>query len=178
VCYSSDTEDSSETIDDGEHIDLFVSPAFKNSKGPLCQETTVEWSELLSDDDDIDTLYRPPSPSLLSAIPRSTGDDRVTTPQRPPDALLSGLKSRGPTLGSAPPSGPPNSTSIANLRCTTSGSSFVRTRAHSTVSRATPRPSPPSPLILKACDPLELRVAVKGVTNNETRRLCEIAFLT
>lgn len=178
MCYSSsETEDDSETADNGDLIDSPVSPTVINDEGGfLCQETIVERSE--SPSDDIDTFHEPPSPSFLTVIPRPTGEGRGTAPRRTPGALLNRLKSRGLTT---PPSALSKSTSMVNLRRTMSGSLFGRTRTSSTASRVTPvtpRSPPPSPLAIKMYDRLELSAEASGIIDDEARRLSELAFMT
>ena len=168
------------TTKHGELIDSSTSPAVRNVKSPFYQETIAEGSGPRSDDDDdIDTFYDPPSPLLFTVFPCSTGDDCGAAPRRPPVAPLGGLKSKGSTLDSTPPSALSNlkSASMVDLHHPMSGSSFFRTRAHSTMSKATPRPSQPSPLVVKMYDRLELRSEVSGIVDDEARRLCELAFL-
>lgn len=166
---SSETEDSSGTTEDdnGSH----ASSAVKNGEGLLCQEIIADRSEPRSDDDDTDPFRNPQNSSLLTMIPHATGDGRDTVPRHTPGALTSGLKSKESTLTSIPPPALPKSTSMVGLRRTMPGSSFGRTRAQSTVSSATPRPPPSSPNV-------ELCAEVSRVIDDETRRLCEIAFLT
>ena len=175
MCYSSsETEDA----DNEELIYSPISPAVMNDEGGLlCQETIVERSEPLSDDDDIDTFHNPPSPSLLTVIPRPTGDGRGADPRRTPGALLNRFKSRASTLGPTPPSALSKSTSMVSLRRTMSGSLFSRTRARSTVASATP-PPPRSPLTVKMYDRVGLSAETSEIVDDEARRLSELAFLT
>lgn len=157
VCYSSsETEDSWDTTED-DHNGSSVSSAVKNGEGLLCQEIIADGSEPRSDDDDTDPFRSLPSPFLLTA----TGDGRDTVPRHTPVAFLGGLKSRGSTLTSTPPPALSKSTSMVSLRRTMPSYSSGRTRTHSTMSSAMPRP-PPLPLNVKISDDLELRAEVPG----------------
>jgi hypothetical protein len=177
---SSETEDGSPTIDNGELIDMSVSTAVKNSEGGhLCQETILEGSEPFSDND-IDHFHCPPSPSLLTVTPRPTGDGRATPQRTRMSPLLSRLKSRASTLGSAPSSALSKSASMVSLRRKMSSPLFGQSRRLSIVSHrsATPRSPPPSPLFIKMYDQQTLSAEASGIRDAEARRLSELAFLT
>ena len=176
VCYSSsETEDSSPTTDNGEHNDSPVLPVIKNGEGGiLFPETIVEGSE---HDDDIDAFHSPPSPSLLTVIPRTIEDGRAATPQRTPHTLLSRLRSTRSTLSSTPSSALSKSTSMVNLRRKLS--LFGQTRPPSTVLHIdTPRSPPPSPLLVQMYDQTALSAEASRITDDEARRLSELAFMT
>jgi hypothetical protein len=176
VCYSSsETEDSSAATDNGEHNDSSVLPVIKNGEGTLLfPETIVEGSE---HDDDIDPFHSPPSPSLLTVIPRTPEDGLAATPQRAHHTLLSRLRSTRSTLGSTPSLALSKSTSMVNLR--RKMSLFGQTRPSSTVLHldATPRSPPPSPLLVQIYDQTALSAEASRIIDDEARRLSELAFM-
>ena len=176
-CSSSETEESSATTDNGEHNDSPILPVIKNGEGGiLFPETIVEGSE---HDDDVDAFHSPPSPSLLTVIPRTTDDCRAATPQRTPQTLLSRLRSTRSTLSSTPSLALSKSTSMVNLRRKLS--LFGQTRPPSTVLQidaATSRSPPPSPLLVQMYDHTALSAEASRITDDEARRLSELAFMT
>ncbi len=182
VCCSSsetETEDVFATAENGELGIPPVSPTVKNEKGVLCQETILEGTEPLSDDDDVDQFHTPPNAALPTVDPPSTTDGRSTPKRR--TAFLSRLKSRGSTL--APPrlsSVLSKPTSMVNLRREVSSSLFIRTRRFSVASNldAAPRSPPPSPLTVKIYDGPGLSAEASRIDDDEARRLSELAFMT
>jgi len=176
VCYSSsETEDGLATTENGELDASPLSPTTvkKEEFGFLCQETILERSESLSDDDDVDQFHSPTNTALAAA------DGPMATTRR--TALLGRLKTRGPPFPPPRPSSPlSTSTSMVNLRRKISGSLFGRTRRLSMVSDldATPRSPAPSPLVIKIYDGHALSAEASGIVDDEVRRLSELAFLT
>ena len=181
MCYSSETDpgDGLATNENGEHDVSPVSRKVKEEEGGfLCQETILEGSESLSDDDDIDQFFTPPNTALPAVDTHSATDDRAATSRR--TALLSRLKTRGSTLLPPRPSSLlSTSTSMVNLR-KVSGTLFGRTRRLSMVSDldAAPRSPPPPRLAIKIYDGPGLSAEASGIDDDEARRLCELAFLT
>jgi hypothetical protein len=187
VCYSSSTEpeDGLATTENGELDASPVSPTVKKEDGGLLyQETILERSESLSDDDDVDQFHSPTDTVLPTVDTRSATDGRAATPRR--TTLLDRLKTRGSTF--PPPLRPPplrpsspitTSTSMVNLRRKVSGTLFGRTRRLSIVSNldAAPRSPPPSPLVIKIYDGSALSAEASGIDDDEVRRLSELAFM-
>jgi hypothetical protein len=183
VCYSSsetEPEDGLATTENGELDASPVSHTVKEEEGGLlCQETILEGSESLSDDDDVDQFHSPPNTALPTVDTHSATGGRAATPRR--TALLSRLKTRGSTF--PPPLRPSSplstSTSMVNLRRKMSGTLFGRTRRLSTVfdPDAAPRSQPPSPLVIKIYDGSALSAEASGIHDDEARRLSELAFM-
>ena len=179
VCYSSsetEPEDGLATTENGEHDASPVLPTVKNEGGLLCEETILEGSESLSDDDDIEQFHTPTDTDFPTVDTHSATDGRAATPRR--TALLGRLKSRGSTFPPLRSSSPlSTSTSMVNLRRKMSGSLFGRTRRLSTVPDldAAPRRSP---LVIKIYDSPALSAEASVIVDDEARRLSEVAFLT
>jgi len=179
VCYSSsetEPEDGLATTENGEFDASPVSPAVKEEGGLLCQETILEGSESLSDDDDVDQFHSPTNTALPTVDTHFAKDGRAPTPRR--TAFLERLKSRGSTFPPLRPSSPlSTSTSMVNLRRKVSGTLFGRTRRLSTDLDAAPRSPPPSPLVIKIYDRSALSAEASEIDDDEARRLCELAFM-
>jgi hypothetical protein len=182
VCYSSsetEPEDGLATTENGELDASAVSPMAKEEEGGLlCQETILERSEFLSDDDDVDQFHSPTNTALPTVDTHSAKDGRTATPRR--TAFLSRLKTRGSTFPPLRPSSPlSTSTSMVNLRRKMSGTLFGRTRRLSTAfdPDAAPRSPPPSPLVIKIYDGSALSAEASGIDDDEARRLSELAFM-
>jgi uncharacterized protein YwbE len=186
VCYSSsetEAEDGFVTAENGEFEASPVSLTVKKEEGGLlCQETILEGSESLSDDDDVDQFHSPTNTALPTVDTHSArDDDRAAAPRRTGTALLSRLKTRGSTFPPLRPSSPlSTSTSMVNLRRKMSGTLFGRTRRLSIASNlgAAPRSPPPSPLAIKIYDVAALSAEASGIVDDEVRRLSELAFMT
>jgi hypothetical protein len=168
------------TTENGELDVLPVSPMLKEEEGGLlCQETILEGSEPLSDDDDDDQFHSPPNTTLPTVGIYSATDGRAATPRR--IALLDRLKTKGSTFPSPRPSSLLyTSSSMVNLRRKMSGSLFGRTRRLSMVSDldAAALSPPPLPQIIKIYDSSTLSAEASKISNDEVRRLSELAFLT
>ena len=183
VCYSSsetEPEDGLATTENGELDASPVSPtAKKEDGGLLCQETILERSESLSDDDDVDQFHSPTDTVLPTVDNHSATGGRAATPRR--TALLDRIKTRGSTFPPLRPSSPiSTSTSMVNLRRKVSGTLFGRRpRRLSIVSNldAAPRSPPPSPLAIKIYDGSALSAEASGIDDDEVRRLSELAFM-
>ena len=184
VCYSSEEtepEDGLATTENGEHDASPVSRTVKEEEGGLCQETILEGSESLSDDDDVDQFHTPPNTALPTVDTHSATDGHAVTSRR--TAFLTRLKTRASTLAPPRTSSPlSTSTSMVNLRRKVSGALFSRTRRLSMASDldSEPRLPPPSlpPPSIKIYDGPGLSAEASGIDDDEARRLCELAFLT
>jgi hypothetical protein len=165
------------TTENGEHDASPVSRAVK--EGLLCEETILEGSESLSDDDDVDQFHTPPNTALPTVDIHPAADRHAATSRR--TALLSRLKTRGSPVAPLRPSSPlSTSTSMVNLRRKVSGTLFGRTRRLSIASDldAAPRSPPPPRLAIKIYDGPGLSAEASGIDDDEARRLSELAFLT
>ena len=182
VCYSSSETEPEEGLATTENRELDASPVSPTVKGDegglLCQETILEGSESLSDDDDVDQFHSPTNTTLPTVDTHSAKDVRAATPRR--TAFLGRLKTRGSTVPPLRPSSPlSTSTSMVNLRRKMSGTLFGRTRRLSIVSdlNAAPRSPPPSPLVIKIYDGSALSAEASGIDDDEVLRLSELAFM-